>query len=40
MRCPKCGEEMTVRRCGLTKIYVCPRCHRKVLETLEEVERK
>jgi len=40
MKCPKCGEEMIVRRCGVTKIYFCPKCNRKVLEAFEEVEQK
>jgi len=40
MKCPKCGEEMLVRRCGLTKIYICPKCNHKVLEAFKGVEGK
>ena len=32
MKCPKCGEEMTVKRYGVTNIHYCPKCGCKVLE--------
>jgi len=39
MKCPKCGEEMVERRCGLTKIYICPKCNRKVLEAFDSTRK-
>jgi len=38
MKCPKCGGEMIAKRCGITVIYICPRCNRKFLEEVERNE--
>jgi len=40
MKCPKCGEEMLVQRCGLTKIYICPKCNPELVKQMSEIENE